>query len=69
MKFMNPSFSLNETFATRMAAAMAEGLGGVLTVSQRETACWGPRGVERFGLAGKGLRGAIRGLVGGQKTK
>jgi hypothetical protein len=69
MKFMNPSFSLNETFAARMAHAMAEGLGGVLMVLQREPACWGARGVETFGMAGKGLGGAIGGLVGGQKTK
>jgi hypothetical protein len=69
MKFTNPTFSLNETFATRMAAAMVEGLGGVLMASRRGPACWGARGVETFGMAGKGLGGAIGGLVGGQKTK
>ena len=65
----NPRFSLNEAFATRMASAMAEGLGVSIQGVVEGAGMLGRKGVEAFGQAGKGRGGAIGGLFGGQKTK
>jgi hypothetical protein len=61
----NPQFSLQEAFATRMAAGMAEILGLSIRGVAEGVGTLGRKGVETAGEAVKGLGGALQGLLGG----
>jgi hypothetical protein len=62
-----PQFSLNEAFATRMAASLASTLGVSIEGLVRGVGTRGQKGVEGSGDAAKGVGGALRQLFGGQK--
>ncbi len=65
----NPHFSLNEAFATRMASALAEGLGVSVRGLAQGVGVLGRKGIEVVGDTTKGIGGAIQGLLGGAKKK
>ena len=65
----NPQFSLQEAFATRMAAGMAEILGLSIRGVAEGVGTLGRKGIETAGEAVKGLGGALQGLLGGQKKR
>jgi hypothetical protein len=63
----HPQFSLNEAFARRMAASMAEGLGVSIQGVGTGVGVLGRKGSEAVGGAAKGIGEAIGGLFRGQK--
>ena len=65
----NPQFSLNEAFATRMASALADGLGVSVRGLAEGVGVLGRKGAEVVGEATKGIGGAIQGLFGGARKK
>jgi hypothetical protein len=65
----NPKFSLNEAFATRMAASMAGALGVGIRDLAEGAGGLGRKGAEAMGETVKGLGDSIQKLFGGQKKK
>jgi hypothetical protein len=60
----DPSFSLNETLTTRLAASLADALGVSLGGLARGVGSLGQRGVE---AAGEAAKGAVQRIFQGQK--
>ena len=65
----NPSFSLNEAMATRIAAAVAEVLGVSIMGVAGGLEFLGRKGLEGAGEAAEALGSALRGLLGGTEKK
>ena len=65
----NPSFSLNEAMATRIAAAVAEVLGVSIKGVAGGVEILGRKGLEGAGEAAGALGSALRGLFGGTEKK
>jgi uncharacterized protein involved in outer membrane biogenesis len=63
----NPRFSLNEAFATRMAASMAESLGVSLRGLTEGVGALGGKTIERSGEAAKELGRSLERLLGGAR--
>lgn len=65
----NPSFSLNETMATRVAAAVAEQLGVSIEGMAGNLEALGRKGLEGAGEAAGAIGSALRGLFGGGEKR
>jgi len=65
----NPSFSLNEAMATRIAAAVAEVLGVSIKGVAGGLEFLGRKGLEGAGEAAEAIGSALRGLLGGTEKK
>jgi len=65
----NPSFSLNESFATRLASALAENLGVSIRGMVEGVGDLGRKGLESADAATEGVGGALEQIFSGQKKK
>ena len=61
----NPSFSLNEMFATQIAAAIANAMGVSLSGVAEALGTAGQRGAAVLDDAARGVNSALKGLLGG----
>ncbi|HEY2987769.1 MAG TPA: DUF748 domain-containing protein [Candidatus Binatia bacterium] len=65
----HPSFSLNETLATRIASGMAEQLGVSIKGLAEGLGTIGEKGVEGLGKVGSGIGSAVKSLFSGGEKK